>query len=72
MSSGGCFAFIYEDDHMIAQIETPLSRNDASGMALRSLYWLLANRDKKNRRRLESRKKAKVAKREVEAKGGAE
>lgn len=57
---------------MIAQIETPLSRNVASGMALRSLYWLLANRDKKNRRRLESRKKAKVAKREVEAKGGAE
>jgi hypothetical protein len=39
-------------------------------MALRSLYWFLAKRDKKNRRRLEQRKKAKAAKRE--AKGSAE
>lgn len=70
MSGGGCFAFIYEDDHMIAQIETPLSRNVASRMALRSLYWFLAYRDKRNRRRWEQRKKAKAAKREAE--GGAE
>jgi hypothetical protein len=39
-------------------------------MALRSLYWILNKRDKKNRRRLEQRKKAKATKREAE--GGAE
>jgi hypothetical protein len=67
---GGSFATIFEDDRVIASISTPLSRNVASGMALRSLYWFLAKRDKKNRRRLEQRKKAKAAKRE--AKGSAE
>jgi hypothetical protein len=63
---GGSFATIFEDDRVIASISTPLSRNVASGMALRSLYWFLAKRDKKNRRRLEQRKKAKAAKREAE------
>lgn len=67
---GGSFATIFEEDRVIASISTPLSRNVASGMALRSLYWFLAYRDKRNRRRLEGRKKAKAAKRE--AKGGAE
>ena len=69
---GGSFATIFEDDRVIASISTPLSRNVASGMALRSLYWFLAKRDKKNRRNLERRKRAKAAKREAEAKGVAE
>jgi hypothetical protein len=67
---GGSFALIYEDDKRLAMLRTPLSRNVASGMALRSLHWFRAKRDKKNRRRLEQRKKAKAAKRE--AKGSAE
>jgi hypothetical protein len=60
---GGSFAAIYEDDKRLVTLRTPLSRNIASGMALRSLYWFLAKRDKKNHRRLEQRKKAKAAKR---------
>ena len=66
---GGSIADIFEESRLIASIRTPLSRNVASGMALRSLRWFLAKRDKKNRRRLEQRKKAKAAKREAEAKG---
>lgn len=69
-TDGGSFATIFEDDRVIASISTPLTRNVASGMALRSLYWFLTYRDKRNRRRLEQRKKAKAAKREAE--GGAE
>jgi hypothetical protein len=65
-SDEGSIASIYEDDKHLATIRTPLSRNVASGMALRSLYWFLHKRDKKNRRRLEGRKKAKAAKREAE------
>jgi hypothetical protein len=64
--SNGAIATTVEDGRILARIETPRSRNVASGMALRSLYWFLAKRDKKNRRRLEQRKKAKAAKREAE------
>ena len=67
---GGSIADIFEESRLIASISTPLSRNVASGMALRSLYWFLTYRDKGNRRRLEQRKKDKAAKRE--AKGGVE
>jgi hypothetical protein len=68
--SNGAIATTVEDGRILARIETPRSRNVASGMALRSLYWILNKRDKKNRRRLEQRKKAKATKREAE--GGAE
>jgi hypothetical protein len=64
--SNGAIATTVEDGRILARIETLRSRNVASGMALRSLYWFLAKRDKKNRRRLEQRKKAKAAKREAE------
>lgn len=67
---GGSFATIFEEDRVIASISTPLSRNVASGMALCSLYWFLAKRDKKNLSNRERRKKAKAAKHE--AKGGVE
>lgn len=63
---GGSFATIFEEDRVNASISTPLSRNVASGMALRSLYWLLHKRDKKNLGNRERRKKAKAAKREAE------
>lgn len=65
-SDGGSIADIFEESRLIASIRTPLSRNVGSGMALRLLYWYLHKRDKKNRRKLESRKKAKAAKREAE------
>jgi hypothetical protein len=64
--SNSAIATTVEDGRILARIETPLSRNVASGMALRSLYWFLAKRDKNNRRRLEQRKKAKATKREAE------